>query len=184
MKSTIKKFWSKSQFAWSQVGANLSDALKSDLEESTDAPDLAALEERVMLSATPLAVDATAAQDNVQQLGGEATQESNSANTNNLQATDRGSSTEGNSNASTNDSVKARLMKRHVVFVNSSINDADKLTQLVEQLGATRSIEVIELDANQEGVGQVSSHLSNYKNLKAVHFVTEGEAGKLKLGST
>jgi hypothetical protein len=77
------------------------------------------------------------------------------------------------------------VVRRELVFVDSGAEDYQ---QLVKDLIATsedgRQLEVVLLDSNRDGVEQISEVLAGYSDVDAVHFVSHGEGGTLKLGNT
>lgn len=74
---------------------------------------------------------------------------------------------------------------REVVFLDASVPDAaDWLAALQAQAQETgRSIEVIRLDARQDGLEQVSAALADRQGVSAVHIISHGDASGMVLGS-
>ncbi|MEL7086591.1 MAG: DUF4347 domain-containing protein [Cyanobacteria bacterium J06597_1] len=66
-----------------------------------------------------------------------------------------------------------------IAFVDSRIEDIDGLIQ-----GIRDNIQVILLDSSLGGVHQISTALSSYKDLDAVHFFTHGDTGQISLGAS
>ncbi|MEI6427583.1 MAG: DUF4347 domain-containing protein, partial [Pseudanabaena sp. ELA607] len=68
---------------------------------------------------------------------------------------------------------------RQIVFIDSTVNNYQDLE------GVSANSEVVRLDANQNGVEQITGVLSHYQNVfSAVHIVSHGSVGALQLGST
>ncbi|WRH68814.1 MAG: DUF4347 domain-containing protein [Planktothrix sp. GU0601_MAG3] len=66
-----------------------------------------------------------------------------------------------------------------IVFIDSSVENYETLLQ-----GVDPNAEVIILDANQDGIAQISSILSTQKDIDALHIISHGESGSLQLGTT
>ena len=72
-----------------------------------------------------------------------------------------------------------------LVFVDAGIqNYAQLVDDIMANADDDRSFEVIMLDADRNGVDQISRVLADRQDLDAVHFVTHGDEGAVKLGST
>ncbi len=82
------------------------------------------------------------------------------------------------------DTDSAEQKRQEILFMDSSISD---YRQLVDDVLARsddgRSIEVVVLDINKDGILQISETLGNYKNLDAVHIVSHGDDGAIRLGN-
>jgi hypothetical protein len=92
-----------------------------------------------------------------------------------------------NANASaataTVDSVQPQ--RREIIFVDSRVEDAQILIRaLTADRGDGTSFEIVELRADASGLLQISEVLGSERNLSAVHIVSHGDAGQLRLGST
>ena len=74
-------------------------------------------------------------------------------------------------------------VRLELVFIDAGAED---YLRLVGDLQAgddpTRELEVYLLDAHRDGIDQISQVLSGYNDLDAVHLVSHGAAGKVKLG--
>ena len=66
-----------------------------------------------------------------------------------------------------------------IAFIDGSIEDAE---QLVENLSQT--MEVVLIDANADGVAQITQVLDGRSNLSGVHIFSHGGTGQLLLGNT
>jgi len=82
--------------------------------------------------------------------------------------------------------LDSQLSPRHeLVFVDTSVDDYQ---QLLDDLWThdddDRQIDVVLLTGNRDGIDQISETLSRYDDLDAVHVVSHGTDGKVKLGST
>jgi len=73
--------------------------------------------------------------------------------------------------------------RREVVFVDAG---ADRFQDLVEdlrlQIDASRVLEVVVLNSSDNGIQQISDTLRTYNHLDAVHIVSHGNDGRIKLG--
>ncbi len=56
------------------------------------------------------------------------------------------------------------------------------LSQVFEPIKPHSNIEVIQLESDQHGIGQISEALSRYHNLDAIHLLSHGSQGQLHLG--
>ncbi len=82
------------------------------------------------------------------------------------------------------DTDSAEQKRQEILFVDSSISDYRQLVDDV--LGRNddgRSIDVVVLDINKDGILQISETLGNYKDLDAVHIVSHGDDGAIRLGN-
>ena len=74
---------------------------------------------------------------------------------------------------------------QELIFVDAGIqNYAQLVDDIMANTDDNRSFEVIILEADRDGVEQISRVLADRQDLDAVHFVTHGEAGAAKLGDT
>ncbi|NBR07350.1 MAG: DUF4347 domain-containing protein, partial [Planctomycetes bacterium] len=72
-------------------------------------------------------------------------------------------------------------LRHEVIFVDSNVPNRQNL---VEQIKLSESVtEVVEINASQNGLQQISSYLSGKTNLDAIHVLSHGQQGKLILGS-
>lgn len=152
--------------------------------------DLGDLEERVLYSATPIPVPA----------------EANGAPTVDVQTTDSAAASETAAPAVepptspissedlldlVADSILVNEVQhvaaedvRELVFVDSSVPDVDQLlADLRTERGEDRGFEVITLDSTRNGIAQITSALTNYMDIDAIHVVSHGTGGQVRLGS-
>ena len=74
---------------------------------------------------------------------------------------------------------------KEVVIIDSGVTDRDQLlADLQAQRGQGRSLDIIVLQANRDGIDQISEALSGYQQLDAVHIVSHATDRGVKLGST
>lgn len=66
-----------------------------------------------------------------------------------------------------------------LVFVDSAIADSEQLSQYMRP-----GVEIVLLDANQDGIQQISDTLAGHSGLESVHILSHGAADTLYLGST
>ena len=79
----------------------------------------------------------------------------------------------------------AATTRNELVIVDTSVADYQMLlTDILKQAGTDRHISVVILDANRDGITQISDALKQYDNLDAVHLISHGSAGMLQLGSS
>ncbi len=158
------------------------------LPTANRALDLAELENRVMLSATPAAV-----------LVGTAATEDMLDPSESLAQIDQPIALSGDSDPRhedfrvtskgrpTNASYQERaevVLQRELVFVDVGTEDNQQLMDdLLANANPTRAFEIHVLDAERDGVQQISAILTGYSKVDAVHLVSHGTQGKVKLGN-
>ena len=82
-------------------------------------------------------------------------------------------------------SSTAAVRSQELVFVDTGIqNYAQLVDDIMANVDDDRSFEVIILESDRDGVEQISRVLADRQDLDAVHFVTHGEDGVVKLGAT
>ena len=80
---------------------------------------------------------------------------------------------------------KAEACRHELVLVESDTPDYQKLVDdIVKQDDPSRDIKVVVLDRNRDGVAQITSILSQYQDLSAVHLIAHGSDGQVQLGTT
>ena len=67
--------------------------------------------------------------------------------------------------------------KENLIFVDSTVENYQGL------ISATPDSELVILDPFSDGIEQISAELANYDNVAAVHLVSHGEPGSIKLGN-
>ncbi|EHR72505.1 hypothetical protein BurJ1DRAFT_3700 [Burkholderiales bacterium JOSHI_001] len=74
---------------------------------------------------------------------------------------------------------------REVVFIDGALKDADDLAARWRQAATEqgRNLDVVLLDPRQDGVAQVSTWLAQAQPLQAIHLVSHGAAGQVRLGN-
>ncbi len=89
--------------------------------------------------------------------------------------------------AESNDNPQQDLMdaamKRELIFINDNITDYEQLIADLQGGDNNRVIETVVLDADRDGIEQVSEILANRSDLAAVHFITHGSDGQINLGN-
>ena len=73
---------------------------------------------------------------------------------------------------------------RELVFVDENVADYEQLIADLQQADDHRTIEVVVLESDRNGIEQVTQVLSERSNLSAVHFITHGADGQINLGNT
>jgi hypothetical protein len=164
----------------------------------TRALDLAQLEERLLLSAAPPGSDAVAPSSG-DGLGTEevieTSQGTNEAfNQANHSASGFGnfdrfgllasSSDESGTERSLHDDTDSRY-RTELVFIDVSVQDHELLVADLQDSASDRLLrQVVLLDGARDGIAQISEVLAVNQGLDAVHFVSHGAAGAIKLGSS
>ncbi len=86
---------------------------------------------------------------------------------------------------STADQAAAHPVQHELVFIDSRIEDIDQLVNaFLERESATHDIEIVYLDATQDGFAQVDAALAGDVKYDAIHFVTHGADGMVRLGGS
>lgn len=75
------------------------------------------------------------------------------------------------------------VVRHELVFVDPGVGDFQELSDGLAADDRDRCIDVVALDARYDGIEQISAVLSEHTNLEAVHFVTHGNDGTVKLGN-
>jgi len=82
-------------------------------------------------------------------------------------------------------SLTREQIAAEVVFVDESAEDFEQLVaDLQAQRDAGRSVDFFVLDSEQDGIDQIAATLERYSDLNAVHIVSHGTTGAVKLGAT
>ncbi len=71
-----------------------------------------------------------------------------------------------------------------VVFIDTRVEDYQTLLDDILQNTSTEEVSVVLLDADSDGVGQITEALKNYAGISAVHVISHGTAGAVQLGNT
>lgn len=173
--------------------------------------DLAQLEERVLLSASPIGpeVAAIGSGDGFSIDGTTAT--NTDAATASIEVTDQGGPSQANSGQTTTTgsdqpfdfqahttiaattvaadqttrSLSEAATRQEIVFIDTGAQDYQQLVNdLLQNHGDDRQISVVLLDSARHGVAQITQTLAGYDDLDAVHFVTHATDRAVKLGGT
>jgi Domain of unknown function (DUF4347)/Bacterial Ig domain/Bacterial cadherin-like domain len=81
--------------------------------------------------------------------------------------------------------VAALQRTNEVIFIDPRVADRERLLAgLTAQSVEGRHFEIIALDANRDGIAQVTEALSGRIQVDAVHFITHGADGAVQLGGT
>src|SRR6185503_418733 len=88
--------------------------------------------------------------------------------------------------ARTGSAAAEQTPARHeVVFVDTRVDGYQQfLEDLLSQTSGERRIEARLLDAERDGIEQISQALAGYSDLDAVHFLSHGTDGAVQLGAT
>jgi|GEM_PF-715997 len=83
-------------------------------------------------------------------------------------------------------SGSSETVQRHeIVFIDSNVSGyADLAKEIVAENSPTRSLQVVIIDAHQDGVEQISAALSACHDLDAVHIISHGDPGEIQIGDT
>jgi VCBS repeat-containing protein len=75
--------------------------------------------------------------------------------------------------------------RHELVLVDQSIQNVEELVEsLLAEGGPAREFSIVYLDASRDGFSQVDTALSGDVRFDAIHFVTHGDAGMIRLGGS
>jgi hypothetical protein len=154
--------------------------------------DLMELETRVLMSATPLTLDAMTDLDSVEgddldapliasepSFHDDFSSEMETASESPVLVADpaedfQAFDHEGNTGALT----------REILFVDASVKDQEILISgLTDEIGTNSEMEIVFIDANRDGLHQITETLAEYDQLDAIHIVSHGSEGIVSLGN-
>ncbi len=79
---------------------------------------------------------------------------------------------------------QAQHASHEVVFVDTRVSNYQQLIDNIKAGGnPDRQLDIVMLDANQDGISQISKALSQYDNLDAVHLISHGSDGSVDIGN-
>lgn len=151
---------------------------------------LTKLEERVLMSASPMAMVAevaTLALDASPTTDSRSATDDNSAGTHAVDAgnvnsqdsavvvTDGATADNGLDSAATVGGIE-------LIVIDSRVQDADTL--LAELLNTDQDVRLLRLDGDRSGIEQITEKLEQLGNVSAIHLLTHGSDGQIFLGST
>jgi large repetitive protein len=143
--------------------------------------DLSELEERILLSASPVMVvaemaDAALTESTV--VDGATSEALAPASSQAPFSSDE----QSGSSVATNPS---QVVTRELVFLDTSVEDYQQLlNDLWANDDSSRDIEVVLLSSSRDGIDQISEALASRRDLDAIHIVSHGTDASVKLGST
>ena len=75
--------------------------------------------------------------------------------------------------------------RNELVIVDSGVQDYETLlADMLDQAGSDRHFSVVVLEADRDGIQQITDVLKQYGNLDAVHLISHGGPGALQLGNS
>ncbi|MCU7857934.1 MAG: DUF4347 domain-containing protein, partial [Candidatus Thiodiazotropha sp. (ex Lucinoma borealis)] len=81
------------------------------------------------------------------------------------------------------EATESEVTSQELVIIDPSTPDYQSLVDdLIGQSGDGRSFEIVLLDADSNGIEQISDTLSHYTGLDAVHLISHGSDGEIHLG--
>ncbi len=90
----------------------------------------------------------------------------------------------GSAGASPSQTSDQANTRHELVFVDPGVADYEKLIDGLASDNPNRHIDVVVLDTRYDGIQQITAALADHIALDAVHFVTHGTDGAVKLGDT
>ncbi len=170
---------------------------RSSVSSCAQSVQLLKLEDRLLMSVTPMAVVADATATASASAAATVVQESPAvvADTGDgLFAPDEAFSVEsstGKSGSETQDSFNVGSNQESVnkvtsavelIVIDSAVEDADTL--LSSLLATDRTFRILRLDADSSGLEQITRKLEELGGAQAIHLLTHGSPGEVRLGST
>ena len=134
--------------------------------------DAAVLEKRLLFSATPLAPP---------QVDGLPSDPDSAAPTVDLSFSDAASTGNTSDDADQGEQERQRL---ELVFVDAGVQDYQQLIADLRSGNEHADLEIYLLDATRDGVRQIGEILEGYADVDAVHVLSHGNDGKLRLGNS
>lgn len=148
---------------------------------SARALDLSELEERVLLSASPMVIAA----EMVESPPASMMAEEASVLTSEAAPSSESESTKPQQPDSGLSVSPSQSVSRELVFLDTSVQDYQQLLDdLLANDDPSREIEVVLLSSSRDGIDQISESLTGRTELDAVHIVSHGTDAAVKLGST
>ncbi|HRY05861.1 MAG TPA: DUF4347 domain-containing protein, partial [Hyphomicrobiaceae bacterium] len=146
--------------------------------------ELIALEPRIVFDGAAIAT-ADAAADQVAQQQADAEASGDQSTTTSEAASDTPVSSFDDSTAAASDPIafsvedtSALAPSRQIAFVDGSV---ENVSELIAALPT--NIEIVVLDASRDGVEQIAGALQGQSNIAAIHILSHGSEGALRLGS-
>ncbi|QDS88367.1 Cadherin domain protein [Rosistilla ulvae] len=159
--------------AWLLVdegATRVGSALSSPVRTAGQTPTLDVLEDRVLFSATPMGAVA-----DLVDVDGTGVQSSQVAHLLESEAA------EVSDGAAASDATRASNANQ-IVFIDSAVADLDALTADLNRDDSRFAVFI--LDAQRDGVDQISEILAGQQDVQGIHIVSHGEEGQIKLGNT
>jgi hypothetical protein len=199
----LKRIFSK----WISQVESQAEVLRAKLNQTKDgsrrpALILKRLEERVMMSATPIPVDvpndtatkadpsSEGAQDSVSSPGelsnsGNDTAPSREVSTSSLMTPWASPSHPRDSSVSDQMSQTDRNeVRRELVFIDKAAQDYEQLvSNLLASTDQVRQFDVYLIDSDSDGIAQITEVLADYDEIDAIHIVSHSDDGEIRLGN-
>ncbi len=163
--------------------------------QSVEGPDVALLEDRVLYSASPLPVELVDAADGAQTADSSTLElyEGLFDHQAAIVEADRDASLDVHDAGALEKTPPDFVLDRpesidaesrlELVFVDPSAADRDQLvSDLLSQQDESRRFEIIMLDADRDGIEQISDVLTDFRDVNAIHIVSHGSDARVKLG--
>ena len=84
----------------------------------------------------------------------------------------------------TTQASRTQLGGSEIVFVDTQVEDWESLVSDIEQNSGGRSLEVVLIDSQRNGIEQITLTLEQRQDLSAIHVISHGQDGALQLGNT
>ncbi|MGB4737535.1 MAG: DUF4347 domain-containing protein, partial [Fuerstiella sp.] len=187
---SLRTFIQRTQLLLEQAMHESRQAFKSQDGLALQPLQLTQLEERILMSASPMAVvaapeaamTATEAADGFQSLDDQqlldVVADSMLPNQSEQSAAD---------DAPDSASLQSRQSTLELVFLDTNVSNLDQMIADLKTENASdpsRTLEFVVLDSTKDGIAQITSALLKYNGIDGMHIVSHGSDGKVQLGST
>ncbi|MGE0607077.1 MAG: DUF4347 domain-containing protein, partial [Pirellulales bacterium] len=163
------------------------------MQPPRSAPDYGQLEERVMMSASPIAAALPGVEpglDPADQAAAPspdvtATADAGDHDVSVLDASTPDTAAQsGGMDFRYQSTADAQQVRIELVIIDAAVSDYQQLVDdLLSQQSESRRFEVVMLDGTRDGIEQISQALANYENIDALHIVSHATDGAVSLGS-
>ncbi len=141
--------------------------------------ELAQLEERLLLSASPMSVP-----DQTEQMPAEADTPPSGDQAAQNAGSPQSQHAPNEEPPPTQEDIQ-QTIRQELVFIDASVEDYELLiADLLANQDASRELEFVLLDLERNGLEQITEELAKREDLDAVHIVSHGTEGEVKLGNT
>ena len=81
------------------------------------------------------------------------------------------------------ESTQSQENIREIVFIDSQVLDQDTLIDSILSKDPS-TIKILIIDSEKDGIDQITDALSAYRNIEAIHIISHGRSGAIRLGNS